>query len=58
MNPCCRDANGELIKALIDAREAVGFWGAYASKYFQDKHGLSADLALIDEAIAKHKAAP
>ena len=37
----------ELEGALTDAIECVESWGAYASDYFQDKHGLADDLARL-----------
>ena len=45
----------ELVAALAEARDMVASWGAYASDYFKDKHGLSDDLAKLDAALAKHK---
>ena len=34
----------ELLAALKDARELVDDWGAYATAYMQEKHGLAEDL--------------
>ena len=34
--------------ALVDAKEAVQSWGAYADSYFQEKHDLAGDIAAID----------
>lgn len=45
--------NAELRAALIEAREDLNSWGAYASGYFQKKWDLAGDLARIDATIAK-----
>ena len=39
--------------ALKDARELVDDWGAYATAYMQEKHGLAEDLERLDAAISK-----
>jgi len=41
----------ELTEALKSAREMVSDWGAYASEYFREKHGLEKDLAELDATI-------
>ena len=43
----------ELMAALKDARELVDDWGAYATAYMQEKHGLAEDLERLDAAISK-----
>ena len=43
----------ELLAALKDARELVDDWGAYASNFMQEKHGLAEDLERLDAAISK-----
>lgn len=43
----------ELLAALKDARELVDDWGAYATAYMQEKHGLAEDLERLDAAISK-----
>lgn len=40
-----------LYDALVAARGMVGEWSAYASDYFQNKHDLPRDLAILDDAI-------
>ena len=44
------------VSALIEAREEVESWAAYASPYFQDKHDLAGVLAKIDAQIAAAQA--
>ena len=39
--------------ALKYARELVDDWGAYATAYMQEKHGLAEDLERLDAAISK-----
>lgn len=46
------------VSALIEAREEVESWAAYASPYFQDKHDLAGVLAKIDGQIAAATQAP
>lgn len=41
--------------ALEEAKENIAHWGSYASKYFQEKHGLEADIASVEAAIRKLK---
>lgn len=43
--------NKRLREALVDARENLEHWGAYAGDYFIEKHDLAADLAAIDAAL-------
>ena len=43
----------ELTEALKNAREMVADWGAYASEYFREKHGLDRDIAELDAALAQ-----
>lgn len=43
----------ELTEALKSAREMVADWGAYASEYFREKHGLDRDIAELDAALAQ-----
>ncbi len=43
----------ELTEALKSAREMVADWGAYASEYFREKHGLDRDIAELDAIIAQ-----
>ena len=38
--------------ALVEAKEAVQSWGAYADKYFQEKWDLAGDIKAIDGALA------
>lgn len=40
------------LSALIEAREGIEEWGAYASPYHQQKHDLAGALARIDAVIA------
>lgn len=40
------------VSALIEAREEVESWAAYASPHFQDKHDLAGTLAKMDAQIA------
>ena len=47
------EENAFLLDRLKDARELVADWGSYASDYFQDKHGLKTDLAMLDAAIQR-----
>jgi len=46
------------VSALIEARDHVEDWAAYASPYFQDKHDLAGVLAEIDGQIAAATQAP
>lgn len=43
----------ELTEVLKNAREMVADWGAYASEYFREKHGLDRDIAELDAVIAQ-----
>jgi hypothetical protein len=47
-----RRQRDRLREALVEAREDVADWATYADVYFQEKHGLAADLARIDAALA------
>ncbi|MDV7395029.1 hypothetical protein RZS08_26830 [Arthrospira platensis SPKY1] len=47
------EANSELLDTLKHARELVAEWGAYASDYFQTKHGLALDLKQLDAVIQR-----
>ena len=47
------EANSELLGTLKHARDLVAEWGAYASDYFQTKHGLALDLKQLDAAIQR-----
>ena len=51
-----RELIQRLANALHDAAEDIGFWGSYASGYFQEKHDLPGNIAKIhaqaDEARA------
>jgi hypothetical protein len=44
----CAAENRKLVAALIEARELIVSWAAYASDYFQEKWDLAGDLATID----------
>lgn len=46
----------ELIAALERAIDLIGDWGAYASNYFQEKHGLDGDIADLRAILEKAKA--
>jgi hypothetical protein len=46
----------DLREALVEAREDVAEWGAYASPYFQEKWDLAGDLARIDAALSSTEA--
>ena len=37
--------------ALLDARDCMADWAAYASHYFQEKHDLAGDLERVDAAL-------
>ena len=41
-----------LREALKDAIECVNDWGAYASSYFQEKHGLKGDIERLTAALS------
>lgn len=41
------------VSALIEAREEVESWAAYAAPYFQEKHDLAGTLAKLDAEIAQ-----
>ncbi len=45
--------NARLRDALRLAIEAVEFWAAYASPYFQDKHDLAGDLQKLRAALGE-----
>ena len=45
----------ELRAALVDARDDVADWAAYASEYFQEKWNLAGDLARIDAVLSKYR---
>jgi hypothetical protein len=45
----------DLRTALVQAREDMIGWAAYADEYFRDKHDLAGDLAAIDKALEKSK---
>jgi hypothetical protein len=45
--------NARLREALRLAIEAVEFWAAYASPYFQDKHDLAGDLQKLRAALGE-----
>ena len=47
MTDTTRDLIQRLANALHDAAEDVGFWGSYASGYFQEKHDLPGNIAKI-----------
>jgi hypothetical protein len=47
--------NARLREALRLAIEAVEFWAAYASPYFQDKHDLAGDLQKLRAALGEKK---
>jgi hypothetical protein len=49
--PVCKEVL-RLRAALIEARNSVESWAAYASPYFQEKHDLDGDLARLDAVIA------
>jgi hypothetical protein len=38
----------ELCATLIEAREMVEFWGAYADTYFRNKHDFDGDIAKLN----------
>ena len=44
-----------LAEALQLARDLVEDWAVYASEYFQKKHNLEGDLALLDDALRDHE---
>ena len=47
------DAEIERLRAvLVEARDDVGSWGAYASPYFQEKWDLEGNIARIDAALS------
>ena len=48
-----RDENARLREALRLAIEAVEFWAAYATPYFQDKHDLAEDLRKLRAALGE-----
>lgn len=50
-----REANRELVEALESAVTDMQDWAAYASSYFQEKHGIAHDVAEYRAIIAKHK---
>lgn len=43
-----------LAEALQLARDLVEDWAGYAGEYFQKKHNLEGDLALLDDALRDH----
>lgn len=43
----------EVRSALIDSKESMEEWAAYAGDYFREKWDLKGDLKLIEEAITK-----
>lgn len=45
--------NARLREALLDARDMVQSWGAYASDYFKDKWGFADDIAKLNAALAR-----
>jgi hypothetical protein len=45
----------DLRTALVQAREDMIGWAAYADEYFRDKHDLAGDIAAIDAALEKSK---
>jgi hypothetical protein len=45
------DEIDRLRAALLDARDCVEAWGAYASPYFQQKHGLLDDIERFDAVL-------
>lgn len=47
-----------LRRALLEARDCVESWGAYAGDYFQEKHDLAGDLAAIDAVLTDGGVAP
>jgi hypothetical protein len=52
----CRDLkeeNARLREALRLAIDAVEFWAAYATPYFQDKHDLEEDLRKLRAALGE-----
>jgi len=48
-----RRQRDDLRTALVQAREDMIGWAAYADEYFRDKHNLAGDLAAIDAALEK-----
>lgn len=56
--PCAVPAGYVQVSALIEAREEVESWAAYATPYFQDKHDLAGVLARIDGQIAAATQSP
>jgi len=44
-------ANDELRAALVQARQALVDWGAYADEYYRDKHNFLGDLDDINRAL-------
>lgn len=45
--------NARLREALLDARDMVQSWGAYASDYFKDKWDFAGDIAKLNAALAR-----
>ena len=48
-----RAEHAEMVEALKDARDAIGFWNDYAGAYFQEKHNLKADIEAIDTLLSR-----
>lgn len=46
---------GRLEETLQLARDLVEDWAGYAGEYFQKKHNLEGDLALLDAALRDHE---
>lgn len=47
------EGDAPLLAALIEARDDIASWGAYASDYFQKKHDLAGTIKRYDEIIAQ-----
>ena len=50
-NAVQREVIAELVAKLDRAHDDMAAWQAYASSYFQEKHGADDDLASIKEAL-------
>lgn len=50
LNAAAKDEIKKLRDKLLEASECISEWGAYADKYFQEKHHLERDIAEFKEA--------
>lgn len=49
----CEERIATLEAALRAAKEMVESWGAYASPYFQERHDLVGDIAILSKALGE-----